>query len=66
MSLDLGPFDREIDRAVQHFWETRDLAALRQRDRGAADQAPTVAVLVATVEAWCEDRSPVPFVLLWR
>jgi hypothetical protein len=38
MPLDLTPYDTRSELAVQHFWETRQEAARRQREGGAADQ----------------------------
>ena len=37
MSLDLSALDN-IPEAIRHFWKARDLAAQRQKKRGAADQ----------------------------
>ena len=44
MSLDMTAFDSGFDLAVDHFWQTRDLAAQRQRDRGGSDQGERAGV----------------------
>ena len=44
MSLDMMPFEANYELAVDHFWQTRKLAAQRQRERGAADQGERAGV----------------------
>ncbi|MDR0626593.1 MAG: PaeR7I family type II restriction endonuclease [Bifidobacteriaceae bacterium] len=44
MSLDMSPFERYAELAVQHFWENRGLAARRQSERGALDQGERAGV----------------------
>jgi hypothetical protein len=44
VSLDLAPFERNAELAVQHFWETRELAVRRQAERGAKDQGERAGV----------------------
>jgi hypothetical protein len=40
----MRPFEVGAELAVQHFWETRGLAARRQQQRGAADQGERAGV----------------------
>ena len=38
MTLDLRPFHVNFELAIDHFWQTRDQAAIAQRERGSSDQ----------------------------
>ena len=44
MSIDLTAFESNFELAVEHFWQTRELAALRHQERGVNDQGERAGV----------------------